>query len=111
MTLRFCPLLVNPFHLEVERPMVGREEDGLERSLVEAARWREELGRDVGLSYIKCQKVFKPAHVFTVTLKLVAQKPMERRRQERATQQRGCSFKKLTILTLTLQPPFWNGKI
>ena len=29
--------------------MVGREEDGLERSLVEAARWREELGRDVGL--------------------------------------------------------------
>jgi len=37
------------FELEVERPIVGREEDGLERSLVEAARWREELGRDVGL--------------------------------------------------------------
>ena len=29
--------------------MVGREEEGLERSLVDAARWREELGRDVGL--------------------------------------------------------------
>ena len=50
---------------------------------------------------MSCQ-IFKPAHVFSgnwkVTLKLVAQKPMERRRQERATQQRGCSLKKFTIL-------------
>ena len=29
--------------------MVGRDEEGLERSLVDAARRREELGRDVGL--------------------------------------------------------------
>ena len=37
------------FYLDVERPMVGRDEEGLERSLVDAARRREELGRDVGL--------------------------------------------------------------
>ena len=37
------------FYLEVDRPMVGRDEEGLERSLVDAARRREELGRDVGL--------------------------------------------------------------
>ena len=40
--------------------MVGRDEEGLERSLVDAARRREELGRDVGLVGIwfclKCSK-------------------------------------------------------
>ena len=38
------------FHLEVDLPpMVGREDEGLERSLVEAARRREDVGRDVDL--------------------------------------------------------------
>ena len=37
------------FYLDVDRPIVGRDEEGLERSLVDAARRREELGRDVGL--------------------------------------------------------------
>ena len=37
-------------HLDVDLPpMVGREDEGLERSLVEAARRREDVGRDVDL--------------------------------------------------------------
>ena len=54
-TFIHCWFHLNPFHLEVERPMAGREEDGLERSLVEAARRREELGRDVDLWILSFQ--------------------------------------------------------
>ena len=42
-------VMVISTYLDVDRPIVGRDEEGLERSLVEAARRREELGRDVGL--------------------------------------------------------------
>ena len=42
-------VMVISTYLDVDRPIVGRDEEGLERSLVDAARRREELGRDVGL--------------------------------------------------------------
>ena len=53
-TLRFPPLVIVSHelfvHLDVDLPpMVGREDEGLERSLVEAARRREDVGRDVDL--------------------------------------------------------------
>ena len=53
--------------------MVGREEDGLERSLVEAARRKDEVGRDVDLHILS----FRPAHFIFSHLSMSCQLSLE----------------------------------